>query len=114
MGRCVVCGKMADVGVVWGLLLLRTGAAEPALGGERSWLTLDRPARREILSARSASRLPWEACCWWPGWWVVAVACPRWPSLIAVVERAEREVVVEVGVPLEVIRSVLFGYKYWT
>jgi hypothetical protein len=25
---------------------------------------------------------------------------PRWPSLIAVVERAEREVVVELGVPL--------------
>lgn len=26
---------------------------------------------------------------------------PRWPSLMAVVERVEREVVVEVGVPLE-------------
>lgn len=67
MGRWAVCGKTAEVGVVWGLLLLRAGAAEPALGGDLSWLTLDRPARREILSARSASRLPWEACCWWPG-----------------------------------------------
>lgn len=27
-------------------------------------------------------------------------ALPRWPSLIAVVDRAEREVVVEFGVPL--------------
>jgi hypothetical protein len=26
---------------------------------------------------------------------------PRWPSLMAVVERAERDVVVELGVPLE-------------
>lgn len=37
-------------------------------------------------------------------------ADPRWPSLIAVVERAEREVVVEFGVPLEEIRSV-FGWR---
>lgn len=34
---------------------------------------------------------------WW--WWGCG-AWPRWPSLMAVVERVEREVVVELGVPL--------------
>lgn len=55
-----------------------------------------------MRSARSASRLFCEACWWWPPrWLVVAKAWPRLPSLMAVVERAEREVVVEVGVPLD-------------
>jgi hypothetical protein len=35
----------------------------------------------------------------------VGWADPRWPSLIAVVDKAESEVVVELGVPL-LIRSV--------
>lgn len=56
------CGKPVEVGVVWGLLLLLAGGCEPALGGERSCETEDRPARREMRSARSASRLPREAC----------------------------------------------------
>lgn len=63
------------------------------------------PGRREIRSARSAARLEGD----WEEWDVVVErgkgkACgwaePRWPSFIAVVERAEREVVVELGVPL--------------
>jgi hypothetical protein len=33
-------------------------------------------------------------------WWPYGRALPRWPSLIAVVERAERDVVVLFGVPL--------------
>jgi hypothetical protein len=64
--------------------------------------TRSRPARREMRSARSASRLLVEGLCEWPrplkpgsGW-----AWPRWPSLMAVVERAESDVVVLVGVPL--------------
>jgi hypothetical protein len=44
------------------------------------------PVSRLMRSSRSAS---------WAAGWV-----PRWPSFMAVVERVEREVVVEVGVPL--------------
>lgn len=29
--------------------------------------------------------------------------CPRWPSLVAVVDKADREVVVLVGVPLQAV-----------
>lgn len=62
--------------------------------------TRSSPARREIRSARSASRVLLDGVWWWwppvPWGWEV----PRWPSLIAVVERAESEVVVEFGVPL--------------
>jgi hypothetical protein len=66
--------------------------------------TRSRPASREIRSARSASRVfvdesePVESARWcecggpWP--------LPLNPSLMAVVERADREVVVELGVPL--------------
>ena len=47
-----------------------------------------------------------ERVCWWcelaVGW-----AEPRCPSLMAVVERAERDVVVELGVPLEGITLVI-------
>lgn len=99
--RVLFCGKPADVGVVCGLLLLFAAGCEPTLGGERSCDTLERPARREMRSARSASRLPSEAFGWWPARWFDEGRWPRWPSLIAVVDRAEREVVVEVGVPLE-------------
>jgi hypothetical protein len=55
-----------------------------------------------MRSARSASRVvaeeveDWWA---WPRWWGKGV--PWWPSLMAVVERAEREVVPELGVPLD-------------
>jgi hypothetical protein len=59
----------------------------------------DKPAKRAMRSARSASREDVEGLCWWPGIWEAPVGCPRWPSLIATVERAEREVVVLVGVP---------------
>lgn len=55
-----------------------------------------------MRSARSASRLLVERLCWCPRWWG-PFGCPRCPSLIAVVERADREVAVLVGVPL-------FGY----
>ena len=70
----------------------------------RTVATRSRPARREMRSARSASRVlveeveDVEEVWWWCGW---GGACPRWPSLMAVVERADREVVVELGVPLE-------------
>jgi len=36
-------------------------------------------------------------------------AAPRWPSFMAVVERAEREVVVELGVPLFVCLEVSYS-----
>ncbi len=62
--------------------------------------TEDRPAKREMRSARSASRELVLGFEWWPRPWGGG-AWPRWPSLIAVVDRAEREVVVLVGVPLE-------------
>ncbi len=59
-----------------------------------------------MRSARSASRLLVERLCWCPRengpWWV----WPRWPSLMAMVERAEMDVVVLVGVPLYCARSV--------
>jgi hypothetical protein len=61
--------------------------------------TRSNPARREILSARSASRVLLEELWRWP-WPVWGKPVPRWPSLIAVVERVEREVVPELGVPL--------------
>lgn len=90
------CGRKPDeVGVVWALpvwSLLLLGA----LPGRD---TDERPASREMRSARSASRLLVLGLEWCPRpcggrlW-------PRWPSLMAVVERAEREVVVLVGVPL--------------
>lgn len=59
--------------------------------------TRSRPARKEIRSARSRSASLEEGVLRWPEW---GKAEPRWPSLMAVVERAEREVVVEPGVPL--------------
>lgn len=69
-------------------------------------VTRSSPARREIRSARCASRVLLERVCWWcelaVGW-----AEPRCPSLMAVVERAERDVVVELGVPLEGITLVI-------
>lgn len=55
-----------------------------------------------MRSARSASRVLAEEVWWWPGpkpWWWGKEA-PRWPSLMAMVERAEIEVVAELGVPL--------------
>ena len=65
--------------------------------------TRSRPASREMRSARSASRvlveeleLVDEVCVWW----VCGGAWPLWPSLMAVVDRADREVVPELGVPL--------------
>src|SRR3954470_19262934 len=64
------------------------------LGRERE----ESPVRRDMRSARSASGLLVEGLEWWPRWG--GRAAPRWPSLMAVVERAEREVVVLVGVPL--------------
>jgi hypothetical protein len=67
----------------------------PLLG--RTVVTRSRPARREMRSARSASRVFVETRCWWPA---DGITLPRWPSLIAVVERAERDVVAEFGVPL--------------
>jgi hypothetical protein len=98
-------GKPVEVGVVCGE---RDDAPPPAplcppldgCGGARSVETRSRPARRDIRSARSASRLVVDGLCWCPrsrpgpwGKW------PRWPSLMAVVERALNEVVVLVGVP---------------
>ena len=61
--------------------------------------TRSSPARREMRSARSASKVLDDGVWWWP-WPVCGKEVPRWPSLMAVVERAEREVVVELGVPL--------------
>lgn len=71
----------------------------PALGfGGRTVETRSRPARREIRSARSASRVLLDGVWWWP-WPEWGKEDPRWPSLMAVVDRAESEVVVELGVP---------------
>ena len=60
-----------------------------------------------MRSARSASRVvvealedveeAWRCGGWEWEWWVA----PWWPSFMAVVERAEREVVPELGVPLD-------------
>ena len=72
--------------------------------------TRSRPARREIRSARSASRVvveaaeEWECgeeeeCAWWECGWGL---WPLWPSLMAVVERFDIEVMPELGVPLQV------------
>lgn len=93
---------MVEVGVVCGE---RDDAPPPApllgaCGGARSVETRSRPARREMRSARSASRLVSEELCWCPrssGPWG---KCPRWPSFMAVVDRALSDVVVLFGVPL--------------
>lgn len=61
-----------------------------------------------MRSARSASRLVVEGLCWWPRLKDPGGKWPRWPSLIAVVESAEREVVVLVGVPLKSQDGVSF------
>src|ERR1700761_4893588 len=61
-------------------------------GVGRDVATLSRPARREIRSARSASSVFAEAVAPRPPW-------PIAPSLIATTDNAEREVVVELGVP---------------
>lgn len=62
----------------------------------RSTVRRSRPARREMRSARWAARRGTPV--------VRSVGCggavPVWPSLMAMVERAEREVVVELGVEL--------------
>lgn len=67
--------------------------------------TRSRPARREIRSARSASRVLDDGVWWWllglELWW--GKEAPRWPSLMAIVERAESEVVAELGVPLGLV-----------
>jgi hypothetical protein len=70
--------------------------------GGRAVETRSRPARREMRSARSASRV-FEEEWWWPP--VCGNDAPRWPSLIAIVDRAEMEVVAEFGVPLTRISS---------
>jgi hypothetical protein len=67
----------------------------------RSVETVESPAKRLMRSARSASRLLVEGWWLWPRWVVPGRFCPRWPSLMAMVERAESEVVVLVGVPLD-------------
>lgn len=60
-----------------------------------------------MRSARSASRVVVEEAeadedwCPWPWPWECGKGAPWWPSLMAVVERAEREVVPELGVPLK-------------
>lgn len=107
MCGATACGKLAEVGVVWGLAAWLAGSCESEAGAGRCCEMVDRPARREMRSARSASRLFCDACwwCWLPRWLVVARAWPRLPSLMAVVERADSEVVVEVGVPLEARRE---------
>lgn len=84
--------------MVWGELAFCWAGPAP-----RSVETLDRPVSRLIRSARSASRLLTEGLCWCPR------RAPRWPSLMAVVERAEREVVVLVGVPLVMEHAWLAG-----
>lgn len=67
--------------------------------GARAVATRSRPARREMRSARSASRFVLVYCeC--AGCVEDGRAVPRWPSLMAVVERTESEVVVLLGVPL--------------
>jgi hypothetical protein len=57
-----------------------------------------------MRSARSASRVVVEEVEADEDWWAWPRECgkgaPWWPSLMAVVERAEREVVPELGVPL--------------
>lgn len=65
--------------------------------------TRSRPARREMRSARSASRVVVEVSeaedeRWARFDWLRRA--PWWPSLMAVVERAERDVVPELGVLL--------------
>lgn len=55
-----------------------------------------------MRSARSRSASLLEGVWRWP-WPKWGKAEPRWPSLMAVVERAEREVVVEFGVPLLIV-----------
>ena len=57
-----------------------------------------------MRSARSASRVLDEGVWWWPPVW--GKEAPRWPSLMAIVDRAEREVVAEFGVPLLCIRCL--------
>lgn len=96
-------GKPVEVGVVCGEREeAPPGPALPgALGGARRVETRSRPARREMRSARSASRLVAEGLCWWPRPGFAGGRWPRWPSLMAVVDRADSEVVVLVGVPLE-------------
>lgn len=64
-----------------------------------------------MRSARSASRVLEEAVWWWP-WPLWGKALPRWPSLIAVVERAEREVVAEFGVPLFEVSFSFLSFVY--
>lgn len=64
-----------------------------------------------MRSARSASRVvveeveaeeDWWACRPWANGW------PWWPSLMAVVDSADNEVVPELGVPLMVVSSFQF------
>ena len=58
-----------------------------------------------MRSARSASSVfveeLEEAEEWWV--WPCGKACPWWPSLMAVVDRADKEVVPEFGVPLWIV-----------
>lgn len=71
-----------------------------------------KPGRREIRSARSAASIEvWEVeegegctldvkLCWPGNGYACGWVEPRWPSFMATVERADMEVVVELGVPL--------------
>ena len=66
----------------------------------RAVATLSRPARREIRSARSASRVVVDVDDAEEDWWVCrpcGKGAPWWPSFMAVVERALSP---EFGVPL--------------
>lgn len=67
--------------------------------------TRSRPARREMRSARSASRVVVEVSESEDERWgrrPTGRRLPWWPSLMAVVESAERDVVPELGVLLEI------------
>ena len=92
-------GKPVEVGVVCGESALLWLAKPPPARGPRKVDTVERPASRLMRSARSASRLLVERLCWWPRW-PKCGPWPRWPSLMAVVDSADSEVVVLVGVPL--------------
>ena len=69
----------------------------------RAATTRSSPARREMRSARSASRVVVEFVdaedAWW-AWRPCGSGWPVWPSLMAVVDKAESDVVPEFGVPL--------------
>lgn len=108
-----LAGKPLEVGVVcgeaWGDPPPGPPPYAPCGAGPRWVETDDKPVRREMRSARSASRLLVVAFWGWPSrrWRWPESDCPRWPSFVAVVDRAEREVVVLVGVPLRVREGMI-------